>query len=275
MNKYISTTTHQPRYILFIAPILLLCAIALLLYHWDALSVKGYIYIQKEWFYFINAYLKEHPQMIFNLTQIGDAMIFLSFLTFLLRYAPKIWESIITALLISMLLTLSLKESFSIPRPAKIFDYKTFTIIGEKLIGSTSCPSGHSITIFTILTVLLFTLVPKNASYRLPYFICAISMGLLFAFTRVAVGAHYPLDVIIGCILGYLSGLLGVCITQKYTLWPWIHQKRYYPLLLLLLLCCSIALIVRILQDNLFIYYCALVSVTYSSYKIAKVYVQK
>lgn len=275
MNKYIATATIRPRYFFFIVPLLLLLLIAVLLYVSDALSVNGYIYIQKEWFYFINAYLKQHPQLLFNLTQLGDAMIFLSFLTFLLRYTPKIWESLLTGSLISMVFALTLKEVFSIPRPARAYDYTTFTIIGEKIAGSTSFPSGHSITIFTILTVLLFTLVPKNKNYHIPYFICATALGLCFAFTRVAVGAHYPLDVIIGCVLGYISGLLAVCITRKYALWPWIHQKKYYPIFLLLFLSCSVVLIVRILHENLFIYYCALLSLGYSSYKIAKVYVQK
>ena len=53
----------------------------------------------------------------------------------------------------------------------------------------------------------------------------------MIAFTRVGVGAHYPLDVIAGAILGYLSGILGIFINQKYKTWTWISDKRYYPVL--------------------------------------------
>lgn len=275
MNKYRSTDALKPRSFTFVLPLFLLLKVYLLLYLFDSLSAKGYVHLQKEWFYFLNRYVEQHPEIIFNLTQIGDALIFLSFLTLLIMYAPKIWESIITGSLISMVFAVLLKETFSIPRPAKAFDYTTFNIIGEKLSGSTSFPSGHSITIFTILTVLMFAFAPKKKSYKIPYFITAVSLGLLFGFTRVAVGAHYPLDVFIGCVLGYIAGLLGICITNKYSLWPWIHNKKYYPIFLLLFLSCSVVLVFRIFHENLFIYYCALLSLCYSFYKIAKVYVQK
>ncbi|MBB1137906.1 phosphatase PAP2 family protein [Myroides sp. WP-1] len=275
MNKFISISSIKPRYFTFAFPLGLLLCIFFLLYLFDSLSIKGYIHLQKEWFYFINHYVSQHPELLFNLTQFGDALIFLSFLTLFILYTPKLWESLLTGSLISMVVALLLKELFAIPRPAKAFDYKTFHIIGEKLSGSTSFPSGHSITIFTILTILMFVFAPKRKSYKISYVITTVSIGLLFAFTRVAVGAHYPLDVFIGCVLGYISGLLGLCITHKYRLWPWIYNKKYYPLFLLLFLSCCIVLIWRILQENLFIYYCALGSLCYSSYKITKIYVQK
>lgn len=275
MNKLLLTDVIKPRYLTFALPLLLLLCIYLLLYIMDSLSIFGYIHLQKEWFYFINRYVDQHPQLLFNLTQLGDALIFLSFLTLFIVYVPKLWESLLTGSLISMVFAVLLKETFTIPRPAKAFDYTTFNIIGEKLSGSTSFPSGHSITLFTILTVLMFAFAPKRKSYKISYFIILVGLGLLFALTRVAVGAHYPLDVLVGCVLGYISGLLGLCITQKYSLWPWIYNKKYYPLFLLLFLSCSIVLIFRILEENLFIYYCALGSLCYSSYKIAKVYVQR
>ncbi|WP_158963782.1 phosphatase PAP2 family protein [Myroides fluvii] len=275
MNKYIATDAIQPRSFTFLLPFALLLKIYFFLYLFDALSIFGYVHIQKKWFYFINHYVDQHPQLIFNLTQFGDALIFLSFLTLLIMYAPKIWESILTGSLISMAFAVLFKEAFAIPRPARAFDYTTFNIIGEKLSGSTSFPSGHSITLFTILTILMFAFAPKKRSYKISYFIAMVSLGLLFAFTRVAVGAHYPLDVLVGCVLGYISGLLGICITQKYNLWPWIHNRKYYPAFLVLFLSCSVVLLVRIFQENLFIYYCALLSLCYSSYKIAKAYVQK
>ena len=275
MNKSLSTTTVIPSLLLIALPLALLLKILLLLFAFDSLSVKGYVVIQKEWFYFINHQLNHHQLLLLNLTQLGDALIFLSFLTLLLIYFPKIWEALITGSLISMLLAVSLKGFFSVPRPAKAFNYTTFMIIGEKLTGSTSLPSGHSITIFTIITVLVFAFVPRNKNYQVIYFTCSLGLGLLFAFTRVAVGAHYPLDVIVGSLLGFISGLLGIYITHKCALWPWLHHKKYYPLFIVIFLFCCAFLIVKILNDNLFIYYCALTSLFYTLYKITKCYVQK
>lgn len=275
MNKIILSNYSKLNFLLFIIPLALLLQIVILLYSLDSLSVQGYIQIQKDSFFFINFSLKQYPEILFNLTQFGDALIFLSLLTLLILYAPKLWEALLTGSLISFLFAISLKEFFSIPRPAKAFDSTTFTIIGEKLTGSTSFPSGHSITIFTILTVLMFAFMPQNKNYKIPYFFAVITLGLLFALTRVAVGAHYPLDVLVGCLFGYIAGLLGTFITRRYPLWPWIYNKKYYPLFIILFLNCGILLIIRILNENLFIYYCALVSLFLSLHKITKVYVQK
>lgn len=275
MNKNILSNYSKLNFLLFVWPIVLLLKIAIILYSLDCLSVQGYIQIQKDSFFFINFYLKQYPEILFNLTQFGDALICLSLLTLLILYAPKIWEALLTGSLISFLFAVSIKAFFSIPRPAKAFDYTTFTIIGEKLTGSTSFPSGHSITVFTVLTILMFAFMPQNKNYKIPYFFAVVTLGLLFAFTRVAVGAHYPLDVLVGCLLGYISGLLGTFISRRYPLWPWIYNKKYYPIFIILFINCSILLIVKIINENLFIYYCALLSLFLSLYKITKVYVQK
>ncbi|WP_353162280.1 phosphatase PAP2 family protein [Myroides odoratus] len=275
MNKLIHTHYSKPTVVFFLLPLALLLKIALVLYSLDCLSVHGYIFIQKDWFYFINHYVQQAPETLANLTQFGDALILLSFLTLFILYTPKLWEALLTSSLISFIFAVLAKEIFAIPRPAKAFDYTTFNIIGEKLSGSTSFPSGHAITVFTVLTVLLFALSPQNKKYKIPYFIVMIVLGLLFAFTRVAVGAHYPLDVLVGCIVGYTSGVLGTYISQHYALWPWIYHKKYYPVFLGIFLICCIILLFRIQSENLFIYYCALLSLLFSLYKMTQRYVQK
>ncbi|MCT6716620.1 phosphatase PAP2 family protein, partial [Staphylococcus aureus] len=88
-----------------------------------------------------------------------------------------------------------------VPRPAAVFDNNSFTVIGKTLSGHNSLPSGHSITIFTILTVLLFSFMPKKLNYKIIWITTFTFAGLMIAFTRVGVGAHYPLDVIAGGIL--------------------------------------------------------------------------
>ena len=190
-------------------------------------------------------------------------------------YAPKIWESLISASIVSAVFSCVLKNLFLIPRPAAAFDNKSFKIIGKTLLGHSSLPSGHSITIFTVLTVLLFAFMPKKINYKILWYFFIISSGLILVFTRVGVGAHHPLDVILGAIFGYISGLIGIFICRKYKIGSWVNNKKYYPIFILLFLICSIIILTRIINENLIIYYFAFVSLIVSLYKISYVYIKK
>lgn len=259
---------------LFLLPLFLLAAIALLLYSQNSLCAEGYIQIQKNSFFFINHLLGQYPNLQYNLTQLGDALVFLSFLSIFIVYAPKVWEALLSGSLVSLVFCGFLKKIFAIPRPPVAFDNENFIIVGKRLSGCTSLPSGHSITIFTMFTVLLFAFMPKKLINKILWCFAIIITGLLFAFSRVGVGAHYPLDVIIGCILGFMFGLAGIFISRKYKIWAWVGNKKYCPIFMLLFLACCISLVCRIINENLTIFYLAFVSLAVTLYKIITVYVK-
>ena len=275
MNTFTSNNYSKIKPSLFIFPLLLLTLIVLLLYGQDALSVAKYVEIQKSYFYNINFKLSQFPSLIYNITQIGDALIFLSFLSLFIYYAPKIWESLISSLIVSVLFSTTLKEFFKIPRPAAAFDNSTFVIIGKTLPGYSSLPSGHAITVFTLLTVLLFAFMPQRWSYKVIWYFAIISIGLLIAFTRVGVGAHHPLDVIVGSIVGYIAGISGILINEKYKIWTWISNIKYYPFIISLLFVGTVVTFIKILNENLIIFYLAFISLIISLYKIIYVYIKK
>jgi membrane-associated phospholipid phosphatase len=275
MKENIADNFSKLKLTLFILPSILLIAIVLFLYSHDSLSAAKYVLIQKDYFYFINHHLGQYPNIEYNLTQIGDALIFLSLLTIFIVYAPKIWEALISASLVSLIFSSVLKNVFGVPRPSEMFDNTTFIIIGKKASGFASLPSGHSITIFTTLTVLLFAFMPKKMNHKIVWSFSIVTIGLIIAFSRVGVGAHYPLDVIIGGIIGYISGLIGIFISQKYPIWNWVNNKKSYPIFILLIVVCSIVLINKIINENLIIFYLALLSLTVSLYKITYVYLKK
>ncbi len=257
---------------LFILPIILLAVIAVFLYSRGALCINQYIQIQKNSFFFINHHLGQYPQLQYNLTQLGDASIFLSFLGIFILFAPKIWESLISALLVSCAFSQFLKYIFAVPRPAVVLDHHDFVIVGKILTGRNSLPSGHSITIFTILAVLLFSLMPQKPRHKVLWSFFIIAVGLILAFTRVGIGAHYPLDVTVGCIIGYISGLMGIFISRKYPIWAWIGDKKYYPIIILFFLVCSICVINKIINENLIIFYLSLASLMVTLFKVINVY---
>lgn len=260
---------------LFFLPLFFLSLIVLFLYSQDALSIAKYIEIQKNWFYFINSKLSQFPHLIYNLTQFGDALIFLSFITIFIIYAPKIWEALLSALLVSAIFSTVLKNLFLVPRPAAVFDKTSFVITGNVISGHSSLPSGHSVTIFTIFTILLFAFMPKKWNYKFSWYFFILTTALILAFTRVGVGAHYPLDVIVGSIIGYISGISGIFINQKYPIWSWINNKKSYPFFITLFLVCCVLLVIRIVDENLVVFYLSLISLIVSLYKFIYVYVKK
>ena len=260
---------------LFFVPLFLLCAIVGFLYSQNALSVSQYIAVQKDFFYGINAVYSQFPTTIYNLTQIGDALIFLSLLSILLLHTPKLWEALISASLVSAVFSNSLKTLFSVPRPAASLNNTTFTIIGPTLTGHNSLPSGHAITFFTVLSVLLFALMPKKMYSKIAWTVFIITIGLLLVFTRVGLGAHFPLDVLTGSCIGGISGLAGIFITQKYKLWSWFANKKYYPIFILLFLVCGSIIINKIIHENLIIFYLALISIIVSLYQLTYAYIKR
>lgn len=275
MNNIVVNNFSKLKLSLLFLPLTLLFLVVVFLYTQNALSVDGYINIQKDLFYFLNAKLSQFSQIQYNITQLGDALICMSFLTILIIYAPKIWESLLTGCLVSLVLSSFFKNLFKIPRPAAILDHLNFTIFGKPLIGYSSLPSGHSITTFTIITIIMFGFMPKERIQKIVWTFSLLILGLIIVASRVAVGAHFPIDVFVGSVLGLLSGLLGIFINQKYSIWTWINQKKYYPFFILLFASCIIVLISKILNYNLFIFYLSLISLSFSLYKIIKIYVKK
>lgn len=260
---------------LFYVPVILVALVVFFLYISGSLNVGAYIKLQTPLFFLINSKLSQYPSVQYNLTQLGDALVFLSFLTILIVYAPKVWGALITASIISAIFCTPIKSLFAVPRPAAVFDNSSFTIIGKTLSGHNSLPSGHSITIFTILTVLLFSFMPKKLNYKIIWIATFTFAGLMIAFTRVGVGAHYPLDVIAGAVLGYLSGILGIFINQKYKTWTWISDKRYYPVFMLVIAICSIVLINKLINEKLIIFYLSLINLMVVLHIITNIYAKK
>ena len=274
-NASVIENSNKVKVSLFYIPLFLLTAIFFYLYFAGALSVERYVEIQKDIFIDINSTLGQFPSLMLNLTQLGDALIFLSFLTLLIIYAPKFWESLISASIVSAILSKFLKVLFSVPRPAAILDNETFIIIGKKLVGHSSLPSGHSITTFTIITVLMYAFMPKKISSKVAWIILLIGLGFIIISTRVSVGAHFPLDVIIGGIIGYISGLIGIFISKNDKLWAWIGNPKYYPFFIILFMVCCVVLGTKIYKENLLIYYLSMISLIVSLYKIIYVYIKK
>ncbi len=275
MNDKVIANFSKLKASLFFIPILLLVLLILFLYSHDALSKEGYVLIQKDYFYFINSKFSKYPTLVYNITQLGDCLVLLSLLSIFMIKSPKIWECIISAWIVSGIFSRLFKDFFHIPRPAEAFGRDNIAVVGKVLPGFSSLPSGHSISIFTTITILMYAFMPQRLTNRILWVFSLIVIGLLIASTRVGVGAHHPLDVIFGCITGYCSGLIGIFISRKYKIWAWISNEKYYPVFILLFTVFSIILVTKIVNENLIVFYLSLMALVFSLYKISMVYAKR
>lgn len=273
MNQIVRDNFSKIHFSALFIPLIVIISVILFLYGNNALNATSYVEIQKDTFYFLNGKLSQLPDLQYNFTQIGDALIFLSILSIFFLKTPKMWEALLTASLFSLIFAGSLKGIIDIPRPTEVLDNQLFTIIGKEHVGYSSVPSGHSMTTFATLFVLALAFTPKSLITRVLYILGTIVVGLILAFSRVGVGAHYPLDVILGSAIGCISALLGIIISRKYPIWNWIKSPKFYPIFIAIFSGCAFFIILRILERNAIVYYISLVSLTISLFLITKAYV--
>ena len=275
-NKVINNFNNIKLWLLIPPFLLLIIMILYFIINNDGSSfIDHYVYVQKDLFFYLNNKLSQFPNLQFNLTQLGDAMLFYPLLAIFIIYAPKLWEALLTSSFFSLIVSALLKKIFAVPRPAAMFDHDSFTIIGKTLSGKTSLPSGHSICAFIVITTLLFAFMPKKIGYKIIWSFFIISAGLIIVFSRVGVGAHYPLDVIIGSTIGFIISIIGIAISNRFKLFNWINDKNKLPIFMLALAILGGVIIKKIIAINLPIFYISLTSLVITLYLMIRFYVKK
>lgn len=83
---------------------------------------------------------------------------------------------------------------------------------------SFSFVSGHATT-STAVTLLMYLTLKKHYKYTVLFFI----WPLLFSYSRMYLGVHFPLDVTMGALLGVLTGFVFYRLSLK--LLDWIDKK--------------------------------------------------
>lgn len=138
---------------------------------------------------------------------------------------------------VALLLSRLPKALIDSPRPAAILDAASIHVNGIHLAGHNSFPSGHAITAFLVVGVVLAGNGAKPL--RWPAALAVALVGLAVALSRIAVGAHWPSDVAAGAGLGLLAGTAGALAQRR---WPVDAKPAARVWLALLVLACAATL---------------------------------
>lgn len=143
-----------------------------------------------------------------NFTFLGDGIFALCLVAAYFFYWKKRKEAIalLSAFLLSGIVVQVIKNLVSAQRPRLFFEAGRYPYFLDhvSLANFSSFPSGHTTTAFAIATVLI--LVLKNKKWQLPILFTTILVG----YSRIYLAQHFLLDILIGAIIGSLSGFTAV-----------------------------------------------------------------
>lgn len=141
-------------------------------------------------------------------TTFGDARWPLAFALLLaLRDRQILWVYLL-ALLLGWLSVRGMKLWFHIPRPGTLLPALDVALTAHEAKGHNSFPSSHVMVAFSFVTVL--------AHYKSQRWLWgALGGAFLIAFSRIGIGAHWPIDVLGGALVGVLSASLAAFCVRR------------------------------------------------------------
>ena len=168
---------------------------------------------KKDSFLILNTYHSYFLDHFFQtITLLGDGIFFLIMCALLFGLNKK-KESLLSLLtfLLSGLFSQILKNYFHRLRPVNFFESYSYSkfIDGFTNAVYNSFPSGHTTSIFAIITLWVFFIEQKRYHFLL------LLIALLVGYSRIYLGQHFLEDVILGISIGVTTSLLIVGVILK------------------------------------------------------------
>lgn len=181
------------------------------------LALSGVLHISDaniSLFFSINSLSKYTGDLFWAvLTFFSDGLVsFIILLPWIKRKPQLIWAVLLAAILFT-LFGQGIKRMVNIARPPQVLSPESFHLIGPDW-GQHSFPSGHAAMIFMLAGAFVFTISRAWLRWLL------IVLASLVALSRVVVGVHWPLDILVGAAIGWLGVWIGL-ILSKYSRWGW------------------------------------------------------
>jgi uncharacterized protein (TIRG00374 family) len=161
------------------------------------------------------------------ITTFGDMLVLFALMLPLVGRHPRLLWQLILCAVIATLLSQGIKYFLNMPRPPKVLDVEQMILIGESH-GWYSFPSGHTTAAFTLAGLLcLQRWIPSKIKIAL------LVGALLVGLSRIAVGVHWPQDVLAGVATGWLSAVAGIFLADRLSWGTRLSVQRPFALLLL------------------------------------------
>lgn len=156
-------------------------------------------------FQFINHYGQIVPASVQAwVSELGNGLALGAIALLIMVRDPRWSVRILVAVVICTISVHLAKSYFDTPRPAAVLEM--LNVIGDPRY-SVSFPSAHTTSVFLAIGLLWHS----QLSMKLK--LAGLSIATCVALARVSVGAHWPEDVIIGAMLGWLCAYIAC----KYT----------------------------------------------------------
>ena len=231
-------------------PVILLGSGAILLLWKNGWQLAPFSYwaVQQDWFLALNEVLQTLPPVLWlNLTLLGDASVFLAMLSPLLLWRPQAWAAMLGAVPLAASISIIGKHALAMPRPGAVLDPGSYVAIGGILKARNSLPSGHAITEAAAVVAIFATLLPRPRRRR-DWAVVLTGMAIIIVtcLSRIAVGAHWPLDILFGVAGGWIAGLSGAAAVRYPAWWRWIDRPRGRRIMAAVLVLLGLLLISRL-----------------------------
>lgn len=119
----------------------------------------------------------------------------------------RIGYQLLIALVASTIITNLLKYVVNRPRPFTTYKYIEKLSTG----GSPAFPSGHTADAF-VMAISVSLVVGDQPKWLVPTWLWALTV----AYSRMALGVHYPTDVLMSMLIGLSCALLGKWIVRQF-----------------------------------------------------------
>jgi membrane-associated phospholipid phosphatase len=151
-----------------------------------------------------------------GLTTLGDERAAIALALLLARRHPHVLYTVLLAALLATLANRGIKLGADQLRPPAVLPADSFHLLGpaNKRL---SFPSGHTVTAFVLFGVLAYYF----RRWRLPLLATATAASL----SRVAIGVHWPIDVLAGAFIGLASAWAAAHLAHRLR-WgvnPYLH----------------------------------------------------
>ncbi len=186
-------------------------------------------------FTFLNTYCQFLGEIFWaNTTMLGDTLIVCCLLLPILYRQWTLFKAALIGGLLTTIIVHGMKHGLGVLRPSITLPSDQIHIIGTALTSSPAFPSGHT------ATATFFAALIALHWQRWSITLLACSFAITVAISRIAVGVHWPTDVLAGVIVGWSCAIAGI-YAARYWQWQISHTAKY--IINSLILCCTLALL--------------------------------